>query len=70
LFSILKTNEDRKDGYMIRIPITDKDINASKGEELPEGGFGCVLQIILTEETPKKEDESESPIRFNEKITS
>jgi hypothetical protein len=44
-----------------------KDINASKGEALPEGGFVRVFQMILTEESPKKEDESESPIRFNDK---
>ena len=47
---------------MFRISITDKDINASKGEALLEGGYYvCVLQMILTEETPK--EGSESPIR-------
>jgi hypothetical protein len=51
---------------MFRISITGKDINASTGEALPEGGYYvCGLQIvILTEETPKEEDGSESPIRF------
>ena len=50
---------------MFRISITDKDINASKGESLPERGYYvCVLQKIFSEETPKEEDGSESPIRL------
>jgi hypothetical protein len=50
---------------MFQISINDKDINASKGEALPERGYYVyVLQMILTEETPKEEGGSESPIRF------
>jgi hypothetical protein len=51
---------------MIRIPITEKDIDKLKGEALPEGGYVRVLQIILTEETPDEEDTGDSPIRFTD----
>ena len=61
---LMKTGKKDIEITMFRIPITDKGINASKGEALPEGGYVCVLQMILTEETPKEEDGSESPIRF------
>ena len=61
----MKTGKKDIKTDMFQISITGKDINASKGEALPEGGFYvCVLQMILTEETPKEEDGSESPIRF------
>jgi hypothetical protein len=63
----MKTGKKDIETAMIKIPITAKDIDTAKGEELPEGGQVRVLQMILTEETPKKEDESESPIRFNDK---
>ena len=63
----MKTGKKDIETAMIRIPITDKDIDTSKGEALPEGGFVRVLQMILTEETPKEEESGESPIRFNDK---
>jgi hypothetical protein len=61
----MKTGKKDIETVMIRIPITAKDINASKGEELPEGGYVRVLQMILTEETPKEEGR-DSPIKFNQ----
>ena len=64
----MKTGKKDTETAMIRIPITDKDINKLKGEALPEGEKVRVLQIILTEETPKKDDSKESPIRFNTSI--
>jgi hypothetical protein len=63
---LMKTGKKDIETAMIWIPITAKDINASKGEALPEGGFVRVLQMILTEETPKVEDGGDSPIKFNE----
>ena len=61
----MKTGKKDIKTAMFQISITGKDINASKGEALPEGVFYvCVLQMILTEEIPKEEDGSESPIRF------
>jgi hypothetical protein len=61
----MKTGKTDIETAMIRIPITDKDIDKTKGEALPEGGFVRVLQMILTEETPDAEDSGDSPIRFN-----
>jgi hypothetical protein len=61
----MKTGKKDIETAMIRIPITDTDIDALKGESLPEGGFVRVLQMILTEETPKEEDKESSPIKFN-----
>ena len=61
----MKKEKKYTETAMIRIPITDKDINKLKGESTPEGGYVRVLQMILTEETPKKDDSKESPIRFN-----
>ncbi|OEU06507.1 hypothetical protein FRACYDRAFT_254527 [Fragilariopsis cylindrus CCMP1102] len=61
----MKTGKKDIKTAMFRISITGKDINASKGEALSERGYYvCVLRMILTEETPKEEDGSESPIRF------
>jgi hypothetical protein len=51
---------------MIRIPIEAKDIKVEKGEALPEGGHVRVLQMILTEETPKEDDAADSPIRVTD----
>jgi hypothetical protein len=62
----MKTGKIDIETAMIRIPITDKDIDKTKGEALPEGGFVRVLHMILTEETPDVEDCGDSPIRFNE----
>jgi hypothetical protein len=62
----MKTAKTDIETAMIRIPITDKDIDKTKGEALPEGDFVRVLQMILTEETPDVEDCGDSPIRFNE----
>jgi hypothetical protein len=61
----MKTGKKDIETVMIRIPITARDINASKGEELPEGCYVRVLQMLLTKETPKEEDR-DSPIKFNQ----
>jgi hypothetical protein len=51
----MKTGKADLETAMLRIPITDADIDTTMGEALPEGGFVRVLQMILTEETQKKE---------------
>jgi hypothetical protein len=60
----MMTGKNDIEREIIRIPITASDIDATKGEQVPEGGHVRVLQIILSEEPPAEEESDDSPIKF------